>query len=672
MKYAFNLALIVKVLAILGALYQLALVIYPYFLHGVPIFDYTQLVRATHIFFLLIVGYLRLAAIPLQYRFRLSGIVLYLLTLPFLFELFYILPLPLFVSAVAVWLLAFMPVCIRYVAAALGVAALAPYIYIVVNYQELIYRAITPYPLDVLMGWIELLLVAGLVYRFIGPVLPGLVYVFMLYTRYGSSLPGQWASPGLPLDLIIAKIYIETEAALWGIVTNGSDMYIAYFMIFTALLAALGFGEEVARIAMKFIGKRPWGVGNAVVAAGVMMGMVSGSGAADTAFIGGTFKDLFKRAGYSPYVAAGLVANAGTLAIITPPIMGSAAFIMVEILGIPYLWVIVMAIVPALLYAWSIASYNRYYAKAANLRPVEVEVSGLKYYVFAPIALIVALIALGFSVRLSVTVAIFFTIGMALALPSFRPRATRIWSGLAEGILSLAPIGTSIAMANVMMSMVVLSGLANTFSQALLNIVANNLLVAILFASVFTLIISLGMTPTAAYVLSSVLLAPALIKLAEVSGVPTIVATLATHMFLFYYAMMADIDPFTGLSTYAAAGVFGLRPIRVGIRAISVAAAKYFFPPLSLISYNAAAIYVLPILLTSPPLTAAYLIGVRVAAVAAGVWLLSIANAGFYRKPLPLVARLIIAALGIAMIIPNELVNLASFALALAILRLRY
>ena len=136
--------------------------------------------RATHIFFLLIVGYLRLAAIPLQYRFRLSGIVLYLLTLPFLFELFYILPLPLFVSAVAVWLLAFMPVCIRYVAAALGVAALAPYIYIVVNYQELIYRAITPYPLDVLMGWIELLLVAGLVYRFIGPVLPGLVYVFMM------------------------------------------------------------------------------------------------------------------------------------------------------------------------------------------------------------------------------------------------------------------------------------------------------------------------------------------------------------------------------------------------------------------------------------------------------------------------------------------------------------
>jgi len=673
-------------IALLGALYHLYLIVHPYtplsYWYRIGVLDLTQLQRGTHVFFVLTVGfllsYLRGWSVSyLGLRWALSVILALTTLIPVYLALDMFIDKGALLPALLlslIYVLSILPPILnplsrlshnlRLSDLALAILALPPYLYLVSNYWALIDRAVLPLPMDVAMGWGMTLMLMGLVLRLIGPEMPLLVTAFILYDIYGYLLPRPWFHPGFDVEFLAGKLYAETEAALLGIVTGVSAKYVVYFTILAGVLGALGYGKAMGRTFLALLGRSPASVGRASVGLGMGMGMVSGSGAADTAYVASTFKPLFKAAGYSDIVAAGIAANAGTLAYITPPILGSVAFLMIEILGIPYTWVIVMSIGPAILYAISILVYNEFYVRRAGIKPVPFEVKrGPELLIpFIPPALILTLIFLGYSVSLAVTVAVILAPFIALLDRDMRGNIRRVPEGLAEGLKLLAPVGASIVLANVIMSMVVLSGLHQKFTLALLELVGGNLVYAILFAFFFSLLLGMGVPPIATYTLSSLLTAPALVKLATAAGIPEGAALLATHMFLFYTAMLADITPPVGLSNFAAAAVYGLDPVRVGVRAALVAIPKYVYALSFIWSYWGTALLILPVLLTMPLAQGVILIASRFAAVIAGIFFLSIANVGFYSGyHLGIAPRLLLALLSLLLFIPLEVLNLVGF-----------
>ncbi|MEM4428816.1 MAG: TRAP transporter large permease subunit [Acidilobaceae archaeon] len=686
------------IIALIATFYHIYLIIHPHtpisYYYRIGILDLTQLQRATHVFFILILGYLLLYirggehSLSLGLRWLIALILAVLSLIPTYLAIEWLIDNEALIPALYVLLVWFTTLALpvleplsriissmsRYASLLTAILTTLPYTYLIINYEELIYRTVIPHPWDIAMGWTITLMLFGIVLRYIGPELPILTNIFILYNIYGYMLPRPWYHPGFDIDFLVAKIYSETEGALFGIITNVSLIYIAYFTILAGVLAALGYGDILARAFFTLLGRDPASPGRVSVGLGLGMGMISGSGAADTAFIGSTMRHIFKAAGYPDLTAAGIMANAGTLAIITPPILGAAAFVMVEILNIPYTWVIIMAIVPALLYVLSILLYNEYYVRGANIRPVDVQVTrrfNIRFLIpFVPVIIILSLIFQGYTVRLAVTIALIASIILALLDKELRPNIRNLPNGFVNGIRLLIPIGASITAANVIMAMVVVSGLHQKFTLALLSLLGGNLAYAIIFASVFSLILGLGVPPTATYVLSSVLTAPAIVKLAVASGIPETVALLATHMFLFYMAMLADITPPVGLSNFAIAAIYNLNPIRVGVKAALVAIPKYLYAPSIIWSYWGASILILPIALTASMQETILLVTTRLAAIIAGTWFISMANAGYYgrNKPLPLLGKILLYIFGTMLIIPSEKLNLASLILGLSLL----
>ncbi|MFN4045939.1 MAG: TRAP transporter permease, partial [Acidilobaceae archaeon] len=683
---------------ILGALYHLYIVIHPYtplsYMYRIGVLDLTQLQRATHVFFILAIGYL-LAFIERRHSLSLGlrwSFALALVILSFA---------PTYLSAAFVadkgytWLAAYIiivwvatiliptltpmvkvldPIS-RYACLVLAVLAVLPYVYQVWEYEELIYRAVVPTAYDVTMGWTMTLLLFGIVLRFVGPEMPILVSAFILYDIYGYLFPRPWFHPGFDIDTLVGKIYSETEAALFGLITNVSFKYIAYFTMLAGLLSALGFSDLMAKAFFTLMGRSSASVGRVSVGMGVGMGMISGSGAADTAFIGSTLRDIFRAAGYPSLVAAGISANAGTLALITPPILGAIAFIMIEILNIPYTWIVVMALPPMLLYAASILVYNELYARAHGLKPVDAapEKRFKPEYLlpFVLPAMILVMIFLGYTVRTAVVTAILVSPFLALLSRETRWRIKDIPMGLVEGMRVLVPVGASITIANVIMAMVVVSGLHQKFSLALFNMLGGNLILAILFAFTFSLILGMGVPPTATYVLASLLTAPVIIKMAVAIGIPEQAATLATHMFLFYTAMLADVTPPVALSAFAAASVFKENPIMVGIKAASVALPKYIYAISFIWSYWGTSILIMPVVLVEGVSTGLTLASSRIIAALIGTIFVAIANVGYFSSQrLTMPMRIMTLIIGVLLILPVGALNVAALIAGIAALLL--
>ncbi|MEM3997102.1 MAG: TRAP transporter fused permease subunit [Pyrobaculum sp.] len=543
--------------------------------------------------------------------------------------------------------------------------SLFPYAYLVVNYEELIYRAVTPYPTDLAMGWVLTLLLMGVVYRFVGGVLSILGLLFVAYNMFGFLFPPPWRHSGFGIDYLVAKTYIETEAALFGTVTDVSVKYIVYFAIFGSVLTALGYGEKLSKGVFYLLGRKPQSVGRAAALMGVLMGMVSGSGAADAAYVGNSLKDAFKKAGYDDLTAAGLVANVGTVALITPPILGAVAFVMAEILAIPYTWIMIMSVPVLVLYISSILLYNELYVRKANLvgLGLDVEKGQFKKWLIGegwqgafPIAVVLAMLFLGFSITAAVVTATFLSIVLRL-FTSPRLRLAEVVDALANGFKLLLAVGSSIVVANFIMAMVVVSGLGTTFSVVIVQLVGS-LYIALFFVAVFSLVLGMGVPPTATYITASLLTAPAIIKFATAAGVPEQAALLATHMFLFYYAVLADITPPVGLSNFAAASVFGVNPIDTGVKAAKVALPKYIIAALFLTSYEATSLLIMPTLLTAGPAYTLTNFVTRFSLSLAAIWMFTVANVGWLRRNLKWGERIIAILIGILLIIPQELADL--------------
>jgi TRAP transporter 4TM/12TM fusion protein len=661
-------------LAVIGTLYHVYLVIHPYipFWHfRFSILDLTQVQRAAHVFLISLLGYLMNFVFPK--RRRLSGsIPLAVLTALLLFEFVKLdMPVHLKVLSAIIWGFTMLPTLIPQIHKpsniACAILSFLPFIYLVVNYEKLIYRAIMPEPWDLVMALSEILLVLGVIFRLSGPIMPIFVIVFFLYNLYGYVLPGFISNPGFDLDLLLGKMYCETEAGIFGTITGVSLKYLIYFTTLGAVISNLGFGKIIANMAMLFVGRSPASPGRTTSIMAVLMGMFSGSGAADTQFVATLTKSLYEKVGYDKLVAAGIIATVGSIAYITPPVMGSISFLMVELLSIPYTWIIVMAIGPMLLYLSGIVAYNELYVRKKNL-PQMVITSGHDFsyfrrysYVFVPIVLIILLIYRGFSINITVTLAAVLFVLFAYVDRTVRPPVKNLFEALAEGILSLLPIASAVIAANMIMAMMVMSGLASKFSLVLMKISGSSLLFATLFTGFFSLILGMGVPPIATYVLTSALTAPSIQKLAMMHGIPEEAALLATHMFLFYYAVLAEVTPPVALSAYAAASVMGTDPIKTGVFAARVAMPKYLIGITLILSFSGTGLLIIPVLLTVPLGQALVQIFVRFSLSFLAVFFLNVAVVGYFIRNLSSIERLLLGACATLLFYPSSETDLIGF-----------
>ncbi|WP_027881383.1 TRAP transporter permease [Meiothermus rufus] len=714
---------------LVGALFSLYLVLHPFTplsRFDLSVLDQVQLRRATHVLLLLLAGYLITAQLP-PARPTLGTWVFALLSLPFLYTFWVpnvpgveISPLGRAMGTLA-WALAVLPGLWprvrRYADLAAALLAVLPWVYQVRYYEELVNRAVIPTDWDMSMSFTVMILVLGLVSRLLGPIMPSLVLVFLTYNMYGHLVPGTFQGAKNGIDLILGKSYNETEAGIYGLITGVSAKYIVYFTILSGLIGTLGLGKVVANIALSMVGRTPQTPGRVTGIASVFMGMFSGSGAADTQFVAALTKPLYERANYDRMTAAGLVATAGTIALITPPVLGSIAFVMVEILQISYLWVVIMALGPMLLYLMGILAYNEFYTRKAKLPPVGAEGHlgrnyALRYStIFLPILLIVVMLFLGTEVATAVYLASLAFVLIAYLDPTLRPAALQeamqspayrvglplgiglmllgaflpvllgwnlgkipvlpvtlavvgLWvgtffypaaasgqlrgvlrpiaQGLVEGFRQLIPIGSAIVAANMIFGMMVITGLPAKFSIFLGQVSGESLLLATLVTAVFSLILGMGVPPTATYVLTASLTAPAIIKIAAANfqgyGLEPqqalLAATLATHMFLFYYAVLADVTPPVALSGYAAASVFKTNPILTGVYAARVALAKYIIGFFFLLSFTGTGLLILPVLQSLPGLEGWLIILERFFFTGVAILFLAAATVGYTRRPL--------------------------------------
>jgi TRAP transporter 4TM/12TM fusion protein len=672
-----------------AALYSLYLVIHPFTplsKADIPILDIVQLERAVHVFFLMFAGYL-ITARHTPHKRTLGSWVFALLSLVFLYT-FWVpnvtgvdIPLAGKLVGTLAWALAVLPALLpqlgRFTDLLAALLSIAPLAYQMRFYEELVYRAVIPAGWDMAMSFSIIVLVLGLVYRLLGPVMPSLVLIFLAYNLYGQYVPGTFRGAKNGIDLILGKTYNETEAGIYGLITGVSAKYLVYFTMLSGLIGALGLGRIVANLALAMVGRTPMTPGRATGIASVFMGMFSGSGAADTQFVATLTKPLYERAGYDRMIGAGLVATSGTIALVTPPVLGSIAFVMVEILQISYLTVVVMAIGPCLLYLLSVLAFNEFYARKAKLPPVgaELEMSRRRYIVrystiFLPILLIIVMLYRGFEVSTAVSLAMLGFVLITYLDPTLRPRGLMpILEGLSEGFRQLIPIGTAIVAANLIFGMMVITGLPSKFSIFLGQISGESLLLATAVTAIFSLILGMGVPPTATYVLTSSLTAPAIVKIAEANGIPAAAALLATHMFLFYYAVLADVTPPVALSAYAAASVFRTNPLITGIYAARVALSKYLVGFFFLFAFAGTGLLILPVLQdTTLGLSLAQKWGIileRFLSVGVGIIFLSASTVGYTRRTLQRWESWVLALLGVACFTPYWYINLIAGGLGL-------
>ena len=449
--------------------------------------------------------------------------------------------------------------------AAVSVLALA---WPIVDFDQFVYRAATPSGLDVLFGTITTLLVLEATRRTVGWILPATAVAFLFYGYYGPllELMGMeiFAHRGYSIDRLVGTLYMTLEG-IFGVPLNVASSYIVLFTIFGAMLQHSGAGQFFITWTMSAFGRSSSGAGpgRTVTMSGFLLGTVSGSGVATTVTLGAVAWPMLRRAGFSPEIGGGILSASGIGAILAPPTMGAAAFLIAEFLQITYLQVIAMAIVPAVLYYLSIVLMIEADARRLGTKAVDVNVPSVwtltrqSGYQFLPLIAIVLFLVTGMTPFRAVFLATMLTIGLAIVASLVRREAlrpARLIAALETGGRAVLAVAATTATAGIIVGVVTLTGLGLKISSIIVDLAGGNLFFTVLYAAVAVWMLGLAVPVTASYIIAAVMIAPAL----TLVGVPDV----AAHMFIFYYAVLSEVSPPTALSPFAAAAITGGNPFK--------------------------------------------------------------------------------------------------------------
>jgi TRAP transporter 4TM/12TM fusion protein len=438
-------------------------------------------------------------------------------------------------------------------AASIGVVA-----YILSQGTEFGERAIDPDRLDFYVGVVLILLLLEATRRSTGWIMPVVALIFIAYALFGKYLPPPWTHRGYTFERLVGHLYMTLEG-VFGTTVEVSSSLIILFTIFGAILQYSGAGKFFIDFSFAAMGGKRNAAGRSVVLSSFLLGGPSGSGVATTVTIGTVAYPLLEKAGYDKNAAGGLLAAGGLGAIISPPVLGAAAFLIAEFLKISYLDVIWMAAIPTILYYFSIlVMVELDAAKYGGGGELLVEKGTLwritrgYWFHFGSLISIIAFMLYGFSPVLSVFWATMLAIAVSYLRRDTALVPSKLVRALAEGTTGVLSIAATCATAGIIVGVTTLTGLAQRFADIIIGYAQGNLVLTALFSAAIVWVVGLAVPVTASYIMCAVIAAPALIKL----GVPDY----AAHMFIFYYAVLSEVSPPTALSPFAAAAITGGSP----------------------------------------------------------------------------------------------------------------
>ena len=566
---------------------------------------------------------------------------------------------------------------------------------------ELIQRAGQPIAIDLIVGTVVVGLVFEAARRVVGVALPIVAGVFLAYGLFGEYLPGALAHRPFGYDQIVAQLYLAT-GGIYGIPTLVSATYIFLFILFGSFLEHSGMMRLFNAVALGTVGHTRGGPAKVSVVSSGFMGMISGSGVANVLTVGSFTIPLMKRFGYSSVFAGAVETTASMGGQIMPPVMGAVAFIMAETLNIPYLEVCKAAIVPALLYYstafWMVhleAGRARLMGIPKDECPNAWDAIRRQWHLLVPLAGLVfmlfngftpmfagmtglaltALLILGTSVSASIgpqAFRLFFWVALGLGASTFTlwgitpviaviaalvainffirggPTTLQIMrAGLIDGATQALPVGLACAIVGVVIGVLTLTGAASTFAGFILQVGSTSLFLSLVLTMLVCLVLGMGIPTIPNYIITSAIAAPALLQL----GVPLVVS----HMFVFYFGIMADLTPPVALAALAASSIAKESYMKIGFKATQIAVAGFVVPYM--------AVYDPALMLLGPWIDSVYVIGKALLAI--GLW--GAATIGYLWAPVGRAERVVAVAAASLLVVAFPATDAMGFATAAAL-----
>ncbi|MDM8540173.1 TRAP transporter permease [Desulfococcaceae bacterium HSG9] len=477
----------------------------------------------------------------------------------------------------------------------LAITAGVTCMYVPYVFNELAFRVGDPLPIDVFFGSLMIFFTLEATRRSMGIALPLIAIGFILYALFGRYAPGVLVHPGASWKGLVNHLYL-TSQGIYGIAVGVVATYVFHFVLFGVIANRVGAGQFFIDLASCIAGRYAGGPAKVSVFSSALFGMISGSSIANTVTTGALTIPAMKKTGYKPHFAAAVEATSSTGGQITPPIMGAAAFIMVEFLEMPYRTILLAAAVPAAMHYLGIFTMVHLEAKRLNLRglrqdemPRFFNVIRNGWAALIPLTLLIAIIASGRTPYMAAFWGITACIVVGFINPHNRLTIPDLFECFKMGAKYALAVGASAASVGIIVGVVSLTGmgfkvsfmvtnssrqLAETFvAFAPFNMIAlpeTTLFFTLIFTAVACILLGAGIPTTATYIVLVSIAAPAL----GILGVAPIVA----HFFVFYYGVLADITPPVALAAYAGAGIAGANPFKAGNTAFRLASAKAMVP----------------------------------------------------------------------------------------------
>ena len=522
-------------------------------------------------------------------------------------------------------------------------ASLATLVWPIVDMERFVYRAATPMTIDVVLGGMLIVIVLEATRRTVGWILPVTAIGFLLYAQFGPLLDrlglALIAHRGYSFSRVVGTLYMTLEGIM-GVPLDVAATYIVLFTIYGAIVEHSGAGRFFVEWAMSAIGRSNSGSapGRTVTLAGYLLGAVSGSGVANTVMLGSVCWPMMRRAGYPADTAGAILAAAGIGAILAPPVMGAAAFLIAEFLDISYLEVVKMAIIPAALYYLSIVLTVETDSRRLALQTTGIAqrrvstVTREGWFYFASLISIAGLMASGMTAFRAVFWASVVAAAVSFASREHRLTPVRLARALAAGGAGVVPVVATTAAAGIIVGVVTLTGLGLKAASLIVTMAKGSLLLTVLYSGAAVWVLGLAVPVTACYIIAAVMIVPALTQV----GVPVP----AAHMFVFYYSVLGEVSPPTALSPFAAAALTGGNPFKTTMLAWKYTVPAFVVPLMFTLSPNGRGVLLEGSIADIVSITAVAAFGI--AAVAAG-------TGGYLRRPASPVERALLIAGGLLM-----------------------
>jgi TRAP transporter 4TM/12TM fusion protein len=449
-------------------------------------------------------------------------------------------------------------------------------IYIFIDYWDFIFRVGIPTSWDTRLSFITVILVLEATRRVAGWPLLVIAFLFLLYAFFGDLLPPPLAHREYGIDRITTTLFM-TKNGIFGVALDVMAQFIFLFVAFGAFFGMCGGTAFFVDLATCLFGKLRGGPAKIAVAVSGMMGTISGSAVANTVTTGTFTIPLMKRIGFEPHVAGAVEATASSGGALMPPVMGAAAFVMAEYLGMPYISICKAALIPAVLYYLAIFSVVHFYSLKMDIQGLpESELPSIKNVIyrkwifFVPLLLLIFVLVMGYSPRIAVLYSLVATVVMSFFKKESRMTPSRILDALASTGNSSVMVACACACAGIVIGVVLLTGMGTKITSLVMNLSAGSLAIALPIVMLASLLFGMGLPTVVCYVLLASTVAPSLINLGAVP--------LAAHLFIFYFGMLCMVTPPVAFAAFAGAAIAQASPMKTGFSAWTFALAGFLLP----------------------------------------------------------------------------------------------